>query len=193
MNSVSFGPGSQCGSDPIGAATAAIISLLQRIACRDTTNLQMTSECLTVTEEGAWGSVGDVIQALRWFDGGQVPPTSFVVVYVNTNTNAIVTGVTNDNTEPCSSGGDGCCTFTNVTANVERRTETAAGNTPGGDLSVSFTNVGSANGVVAGQAIYPGQTVNITAFTNEFTKIVSFVPLISYDGTGTTLSIIIMN
>lgn len=82
--------------------------------------------------------------------------------------------------------------FSNATANIERRTETGAG-TIVGALSLTISNVGDANGEVEGEPIYPNQTITMTAFTNEFTKVVYFLPNISYDGTGTTLSITIMS
>ena len=107
MNVRGFGQLGGCASTPESQAIAEVLALLRKIACRESCNLSMTSECLTVTVGGAWGEIGDIVQALRWFDPCQIPPTSFITVWVNTNTNAIVTGIDNTNTEPCSSGGGG--------------------------------------------------------------------------------------
>lgn len=77
-----------------------VVCLLQQILCKQ--SLVPITSCLTVTVAGAWGSVGDRIQVIRWFDTAQLPPTSFIVTYINENTNSIVTGITPTNTQVCS-------------------------------------------------------------------------------------------
>lgn len=188
MNVRGFGPGGACATDAQSVAIAQIIGLLQRISCKESCNLQMISECLTVTIEGDWGEVGDVIQALRWFDPCQIPPTSFIVVYVNTNTNTIVTGVDGTNTEPCTVEVSPT-TWTAGTSVVTRDTTSAAGSTTANIFGVTITNIGTVDGTVGGETLAPNQTLNLGAFSYEVNNTVYRVPSIAYNATGTIFSI----
>ena len=62
----------------------------------------------------------------------------------------------------------------------------AAGSIPSGIYSVSFANVGSANGVLNGATFKPGETVNFDAGALNNTISTSF----TYDATGTEFLII---
>lgn len=81
---------------------------------------------------------------------------------------------------------------TNATSNVSRVNATGAGSVTGGALGVSITNVGNANGIVLGEDIYPNQSINLGAAYNNFNNTFYFLPAITYDGTGTTLSITVV-
>lgn len=105
MNNIrSFGP---CSNDsianPEAQAFGAIIGLLNALLCKVSylSKVPVTS-CLVVTVSGTWGTEGDRIQVIRWFDSMQATPTSFVTVYVNEITNEVVSGLTSENSEPCS-------------------------------------------------------------------------------------------
>jgi hypothetical protein len=61
----------------------------------------------------------------------------------------------------------------------------ASGTVTAGKRSVSIRNAGSANGVVLGANLLPGETVNFDAASLKDT-----LGAITYDGTGTDLLII---
>lgn len=72
---------------------------------------------------------------------------------------------------------------------VTRISATAADNVAAGAASVQITNVGVANGTVAGAPINPGETVTLRAYYDHATRQFVRLPQIAYDGTGTTLHI----
>lgn len=75
-------------------------------------------------------------------------------------------------------------------ATLTRLTVTASGTIAAGKYSVAISNIGSAAGVVDGQTIAVGQSINMTAIDKNNT--LYLLPAITYDGTGTTLSITTM-
>jgi len=79
------------------------------------------------------------------------------------------------------------------TETVTRLTATGSGTITQGALGVAITNVGSSNGVVQGEPIYPNQSVNLGAIYSNSANIFYYLPEISYDGTGTTLSITVLS
>lgn len=82
--------------------------------------------------------------------------------------------------------------WTNGEFSVARLDATSSGTITAGAFSISIANVGNANGIVLGENIVPNQTINITAMQNPVTRKLLLLPSISYDGTGTTLSVLIM-
>lgn len=72
---------------------------------------------------------------------------------------------------------------------LNRVTATVAGLVPQNAYSVSIVNVGGANAVVDGEPLYPTQSLNLTAVQNPITKQYMLCPEVSYDATGTVLSI----
>ncbi len=70
---------------------------------------------------------------------------------------------------------------------------TGSGTVAAGKYSVSVLNAGSANGTFNGQTILPSQSITLTGYYDNFDSIFYRLPAIAYDGTGTTLSIIIQD
>lgn len=85
------------------------------------------------------------------------------------------------------SGGGGTPTAVNGTVTYD--VETGVGATAAGLHGVSITNIGTANGVVLGDTIKPGQTVTYNCYYNPVTLQLRTLPAISFDGTGTELAI----
>lgn len=75
-------------------------------------------------------------------------------------------------------------------AAVTRSESTGATVVAANAASVTITNVGAANGQVAGAPIYPGETVTINAYYDPVARVFNRVPTINIDGTGTTLHVI---
>ena len=78
---------------------------------------------------------------------------------------------------------------TTVNGTATYDVETGIGVTAAGLHGVSITNIGTANGVVLGDTIIPGQTLTWNCFFNETTAEMRMIPAISFDGTGTSLAI----
>jgi hypothetical protein len=74
------------------------------VVCQ-TTDTENVVSCLRVTVAGAWGSLGDIISDVRWYDTSTTPPTLTSQVYINQVTQAVVAGVLPANTEPCDING----------------------------------------------------------------------------------------
>lgn len=74
------------------------------------TGVVPVTSCLEVTSAGAWGSIGDRITETRWYDTSTNPPTLLSTTYFNEDTQAVVTGVTSGNTQPCPGAdiGESC-------------------------------------------------------------------------------------
>jgi hypothetical protein len=80
-------------------------------------------------------------------------------------------------------------TWTAGNLTVTRLSATGAGSIPINSYSASIVNVGGASGLVEGVALAATQSLNLTSVEDPVTKVFKKLPAISYDGTGTTLSI----
>lgn len=101
---------SSCGTRTLSQEEqyqSAVIALLKKIANKDCPGVEVITECLTVLEAGNWGEVGDTIQKLIWFDTSEDNPTPYATQFYNVNSATFVSGVTTENTVPCSGGGGG--------------------------------------------------------------------------------------
>lgn len=78
---------------------------------------------------------------------------------------------------------------TTINGTVIRNAFSAPGNVAAGAAGVLITNVGAAAGTVLGAPIAVGETISLSAYfdyaTNQFVRL----PVIAYDGTGTTLHV----
>lgn len=63
--------------------------------------LQSITTCRVVTTGGAYGSVGDQISDIRYYNMLTTPPTLVSQTFINQTTMAVVTGVNDSNTDPC--------------------------------------------------------------------------------------------
>lgn len=63
--------------------------------------LEQSETCMKVTTAGAWGSVGDQINAIRFFDVSTNPPTLANVIYINESTDTVLVGFDPANARPC--------------------------------------------------------------------------------------------
>ena len=64
-------------------------------------DIEETQGCREVTVAGAWGSVGDKIDHVRWFDTAASPPSLYAEVFYNRNTLSTVVGIDGTNSVPC--------------------------------------------------------------------------------------------
>lgn len=85
--------------------------------------------------------------------------------------------------------GGGATPWAYAEETVTRTASSGAGTVAAGAYAATIANVGVANGTVLGVAIFPGQSLNFEAFTDEVTREVQLLPVIAFDGTGTTLHI----
>lgn len=84
-------------------------------------------------------------------------------------------------------------TFILGTTSVVRYVSSTTGTVDVGAISVSFLNVGGADAIVLGQALVAGQSLNLDAVIDPVNHVFKTLPSMTYDGTGTTLSITVMS
>lgn len=75
------------------------------------------------------------------------------------------------------------------TLTVAISTATGAGSTTADILSLSIANQGAADGLVDGDVLIPGGSINIEATMDYVTGEFKYVPSVSYDATGTSFLI----
>lgn len=71
------------------------------------TSIHFFTTCLTVIESGTWGEAGDTITEVKWFDTSSGTAVPYGTTFFNVNLNDFVSGVTPENSVPCSNGGSG--------------------------------------------------------------------------------------
>lgn len=84
----------------------------------------------------------------------------------------------------CAAGGS------TAAATVTRSTPTGSGTIIAGKLSISIVNIGSASGTVDGETLVANQAWNISVL--EFENVSYTLPAVTYNATGTTFSITVM-
>lgn len=125
-----------CNPIELARSNDSFKAALLQVLCAINTNTEATAEgmqvvtaCLEVTSAGAWGAIGDRITETRFYQTNPLPPTLVGTIYFNEDTQAVVTGVTSGNTQPCPGSDIGesctnptfgqlCATATGVTSPV---------------------------------------------------------------------------
>lgn len=105
---ISFGPQGCMSLTPQDRLQAELVSVLNSLSCQlNSVQVQAVTNCLTVTESGPWGGVGDLVEEIKWFRINTVTPEYYATSFFNINTQGFVSGITVDNTTHCAEGGGG--------------------------------------------------------------------------------------
>lgn len=157
--------------------------------------------CRVITDAGAWGNPGDIINDIRFFNTAVLPPEQVGQIFINETTGETVEGVDGTNSEVCPEDalGADCATslFVKTCAGdaangaLVSSSVTGASTVTAGKWSVSIVNVGNANGTVDGQPLLPGETFNATGYITQTGSLTQtmYLPAVTMDGTGTTLRV----